>query len=343
MSSVRLGGVYPLPSIDPEKGAAMLSKQMPDGSAGEDSFETISHDQIWKTLIPQFLEDFFQLIQPEIAAELDLSTVEWLDKEAFLDFPKGARAEVDLLGRARNRDNEERFFLLHHEFEGDFRSNMDSRVDRYIMYLRLTHKEPVVSFVLFLKGGPKGLKIRSVVDRIGSIEIYRSSYFAFGFGDQLAEEWLERPEPLAAAFAALMRSQIWDAAEKKLQCLQAIARTSLDEARRLALVDVVETYVELTPEEAERYSAELARESNQEICEMGMSWSQKLRAEGRLEGRVEGEALGLRSAILMLWENKFGPLASAVRQQLEKMTDRSRLYDVLKQVSEARSAEEIRL
>ena len=321
----------------------MLSKQMPDGSTGEGSFETISHDQIWKTLIPQFLEDFFQLIHPEIAAELDLASVEWLDKEVFLDFPKGARAEADLLGRAQTWDNEKRFFLLHHEFEGEFRSGMDSRVDRYIMYLRLTHNEPVVSFVLFLKGGPKGLEIRSVVDRIGSVEIYRSSYFAFGFRGQLAEEWLDRPEPLAAAFAALMRSKVWDAAEKKIHCLRAIARTSLNEARRLALVDVVETYVELTSEEAEWFSVELTRESNQEICEMGMSWSQKLRAEGRVEGRVEGEALGIRATILMLWENKFGPLATEVRKQLEEMTDRSRLYELAKQVSEARSAEEIRL
>jgi hypothetical protein len=313
----------------------MQSTQPPDGSLGEDPPETISHDQIWKTLIVHFVEDFFQMTHPELAADLDLDSIEWLDKESYLDFPKGAKVEADLLGRARTRDDESRFFLLHHEFEGDFRTRTDVRVDRYIMHLRIKHDLPVLSVVLFLRGGPKGLEIRRVVDRIGSMEVYRSSYCAFGFKGLLAEEWVDRPEPLAAAFASLMRSKVWDAVEKKIQCLRAIARASLDEARRLALVDVVETYVELEPEEAERYAVELDREGNQEICTMKMSWSQKLRAEG--------EAYGIRSAILLMWEDKFGPLAAAVRQRIEEMTDLSRLYEVLKQVSAARSTEEIRL
>jgi hypothetical protein len=128
-----------------------------------------------------------------------------------------------------------------------------------------------------------------------------------------------------------------------IQCLRAIARASLDEARRLALVDVVETYVELKPEEAKRYAAELERESNQEVCEMEMSWSQKLRAEGRREGEARGQVKGVRSAIGLLWENKFGPLAEANRHQLEKTSELSRLYEILEQVSEAQSVEEIHL
>ena len=313
----------------------MNSRQASGGSFGTGQSKTISHDQIWKTLIVHFLEDFFQLVHPKLATELDLNSVEWLDKESFLDFPKGQQSEADLLGKARTRDDEGRILLLHHEIEGTFRESIDKRVDRYIMYLRLKQDLPVLSIVLFLKGGPKGLTIRSVVDRVGDLEVYRTSYYAFGLRGLLAEEWVDRPEPLAVAFAALMRSRLWDPVEKKVRCLKAIARTSLDEARRLALVDVVETYVELKPEEAERYTVELTQEGNQEICAMKMSWSQRLRAEG--------ETRGIRTAILALWEDKFGPLAVAVRQQLEEMTDFSRLYEVLKQVSEAKSAEEIRL
>jgi hypothetical protein len=317
----------------------MYSTKTPGGSSPGGPPESISHDQIWKTLLVHFVQDFFQLVSPDLAASLDLSSIEWLDKESFLDFPKGERVEADLVGKACTRDDEGRIILLHHEFEGDFRTSTDVRVDRYIMHLRLKHNRPVLSVVLFLRGGPKGLEIRSVVDRIGPLEIYRSSYCAFGFAGQLAEEWVDRPEPLAAAFAALMRSRIWDPVEQKIRCLRAIARAPVDEARRLALADVVETYVELKSEEAERYAAELNREGNQEICAMEMSWSQRLRAEGEARGKV----LGVRAAILLLWENKFGALAEAIRQRIEEMTDLSHLYGILEQVSEARSAEEIRL
>jgi hypothetical protein len=70
-----------------------------------------------------------------------------------------------------------------------------------------------------------------------------------------------------------------------------------------------------------------------------MSWSQKLRAEGE----ARGEARGVRTAILLLWENKFGALAEAIRQKLEGMAEPSRLYEILEQVSEARTADEIRI
>jgi hypothetical protein len=317
----------------------MHSRQPPGEPSGEGPPETTSHDQIWKTLIVHFTDDFFQLICPKLAAFIDLGSVEWLDKESFHDFPKGEKVEADLLGQARTRDDQDRILSLHHEFEGTFRSSIDARVDRYIMHLRLKHNRPVLSVVLFLKGGPKGLDIRSVVEHIGPFEVYRSSYCAFGLAGLLAEEWVDRPEPLAAAFAALMRSEVWGPVEKKIRCLRAIARASLDEARRLALADVVETYVELTPEEAKQYAAELTREGNQEICIMEMSWSQRLRAEGR----AEGEAKGVRTSIRLLWENKFGALAEAIRQKLEEVADLSRLYEILEQVSEAGSVEEVRL
>ena len=309
--------------------------------------ESISHDQIWKTLLVHFVQDFFQLIHPKLAASLDLSNVAWLDKESFLDFPKGKHVEADLLGKAKTRDGEDRILLLHHEFEATFRTTTDARINRYILYLRLKHDLPVLSVVLFLKGGPKGLQIRSVVDRIGDLEVYRASYCAFGFKGLLAEEWLKRPEPLAAAFASLMRSKVWDPVEKKFQCLRAITQAKVNEACRIALADVVKTYVELTPEEAERFAAELTQERNQEIREMEMSWSQKLRAEGEaiglVRGRDEGRAQGVRSAIVLLWENKFGSLSDVTRERLEEIQNLPSLYEILEQVSTAEGTEEIPL
>ena len=313
----------------------MASKQSQGRDFVADSREIISHDQIWKTLLIYFLEDFFQLIYPELAADLCLDKVEWVDKEAFLDFPKGAHVEADLLGKTLTREGERRVLLLHHEFEGEFRRNIDIRVDRYLMHLRLKYNLTVLSVVLFLRGGPTGREIRGISDRVGPLEVHRSSYCAFGFTGLLAEEWVDRPEPLAAAFASLMRSEVWDPVEKKIRCLRAIARASVDEARRMALADVVETYVELKPEEAQRYAVELSRQSNQEIRKMKMSWSQGLRAEGKIQG--------VRSAIYRLWETKFGPLTETIHQRLEEMTDLSSLYEVLERVAEARSAEEIRI
>ena len=68
---------------------------------------------------------------------------------------------------------------------------------------------------------------------------------------------------------------------------------------------------------------------------MKMSWSQGLRAEGKIKG--------VRSAIYRLWETKSGLLTETIHQRLEEMTDLSSLYEILERVAEARFAEEIRI
>ena len=50
------------------------------------------HDQRFKTLLREFLPEFFELFFPEWAARFDFSSTEWLEQEAFLDPPGGESA-----------------------------------------------------------------------------------------------------------------------------------------------------------------------------------------------------------------------------------------------------------
>ena len=60
------------------------------------------HDQRWKTLLREFLDEFFRRFFPEWAELLDFSQVEWLDKEVFPDPPEGRRRALDLPVRLRS-------------------------------------------------------------------------------------------------------------------------------------------------------------------------------------------------------------------------------------------------
>jgi hypothetical protein len=73
----------------------------------------VPEDPIFKTLLREFLPDFLHLFFPEIAQRLDLSTVEFLDREEFTDLLAGGRREVDVLSRVKTLTGEPELILVH--------------------------------------------------------------------------------------------------------------------------------------------------------------------------------------------------------------------------------------
>lgn len=200
-----------------------------------------------------------------------------------------------------------------------------------------------MSIVLYLTGGPDGTTRQSLEKTLWGEETDRFWYYAFGLEKCLAEEWVGRPQPLAAALAALMRSQTWSRVEQKLHCLRAIARADVDEERLFLLVNLVETYLNLTGPEAQRYAELVALEDNEEVREMELTWAGKIQKEyyelGLRQGRVQGHDQSLEQAELqgarqlalgLLWK-RFGSLPAVTVQKVESMeaTELRRLRDRL--------------
>ncbi len=212
------------------------------------------------------------------------------------------------------------------------------------MHLKLKHDLPVVSIVVFLTGGKPGVHRRDVVEALGPLEINRFTYLAFGLSGSLAEDYVDRPQPVAAALAALMRSKVWDKVEQKLRCLRAISRSRLNDAESFLLGNVVETYLRLTPDEEERYRAEMQRSSNKEVQNMVITWKDALaarEAEGLEKGLEQGIHQGEASVLRRQLRRRFEDLPSWIDQRLERASqqelanwadrvlDAKRLEDVL--------------
>ncbi len=130
---------------------------------------------------------------------LDLSALKFIRGETFTDEPQGKRSEPDLLAEARSSIGERKPILIHLESEREYGSAMDRRVWRYYMHLEIKYALPVVSIVVFLTGGKAGKYWCEVVETVGSFEVSRFSYLAFGLSGCLAEDYVDRPQPLAAA------------------------------------------------------------------------------------------------------------------------------------------------
>lgn len=323
----------------------------PDHTPAAEADETTSADKLFRTAFELFLRNLVELVRPEVAARLDLDHARILSPKLFADFRKQGLREPDLVAEAETVEGESQLVVVHVDIEGAFRQVMDERMLEYGLHLVLKTKKPVVSIAVFLTGGPKGIEVRKVkVEAAGWISL-RFFYLAFGLSGSLAEDYVDRPQPLAAALAALMRSKVWDRVEQKLRCLTAISRAEgLDLSRQYVLKRVVDNYLELSENESERFSAELKRDVNKEVRDMVITWEEALEereakgeARGEARGKAEGRLEATRKAIVLLVQRFHGEVPPDFEEKLRAIDDLDRLYRILERVVDAPSIAELDL
>lgn len=304
------------------------------------------HDQLFKRLLKLFFPDLLGITVPEIARGLDLGRVRFLEQESFSDVPIGERVLFDILAEVPILGHEAEIepVLILTEVDGDFRQRAEEKYWRYYAHLRLNYHQPVLVVVLWLHGGQPGVSLHHVIDRVLGQEVNRMTYVGFGLSGTPAEDFLSRPEPIAWALAALMHFKTRDRTEHKLSCLRPIAHAQLDEIQRFVLLNIVETYIELNDEEAERFAARLASQTvDAEVKVMAQTWSEKMKAEGYERGIEQGRAQGLRQLVQHLLERRFGPLSGAVVERLAAIRDPNVLDELGQRLLDARSLEELGL
>ncbi len=300
---------------------------------------TTQHDKIFKQLLRVFLEDFLRLVAPQALERLDLSSPELLDKELFAGGPHGRRRELDLLARVSTWDG--RPHLIHVEIEARASPAMAERLWRYRSQIQARYDTRVLTIAFYLKRGRPGINLETWESSLGP-DFPEPRYVSFGLAGCRAAEYLDRPEPLAWALAALMDPGPWSRAELKMACLRRIAGLK-GRVDPFLLVDCVENYLQLNPQEIAEFEALRSRKENQEVRVMAMTWSETQRAMGREEGRQEGMEQGAHQVLLHLLGKRFGPLPEKVRRQVETINSLDRLTELAERVLSAHSLEEMGL
>jgi hypothetical protein len=309
------------------------------------------HDKIYKQLLRVFLEDFLRLVAPQALERLDLSSPELLDKELFAGGPHGRRRELDMLVRVRILDG--RPHLIHVEIEARASEGMKDRLWRYGNQIQARYDTPVLTIVVYLKRGRPGVNLESWESRLGP-DFPAPRYVSFGLAGCPAVEYLDRPEPLAWALAALMDPGSLSRAELKMACLRRIAglKGRIDP---FLLVDCVENYLQLEPREVAEFEVLRSRKENQEVRAVAMTWSETQQAKGWEKGRREGMQEGVekgrragveegtRQVLLQQLGKRFGPLPEAVRRRIEAIDSLDLLTRLAERLLSAHSLEEMGL
>jgi hypothetical protein len=294
------------------------------------------HDSLFKRLLRAFFPDLLQLALPGMAGQFDIQGAVFLDKELFTE--TGRRREADLLARVPLLASGPESLLVHVEIEARARSRIVGRLRQYRRRIEAVYDSDVVSIVVTLRGGEPGLQVRPLPG-VTTGPGLESQYVALGLSGCDAAAYLQRPEPLAWALAALMSPGKLGRAELKAACLRRIADARIPEDGRILLVDCVATYLELTPEEISEYATSDIGGGNRTMRLAEMSWGDRLRAEGERQGME----LGARKVLLRLLSQRFGRLPLAVRRRVEEIDSVDRLIRLAERVLTARSLEDLGL
>jgi hypothetical protein len=262
------------------------------------------HDQRFKTLLKEFLPEFFDLFFPEFGRFFDFSKTEWLDKEVFSDPPEGERREVDLVAKLGLVEQiavppgiraDAMLALIHIEVEsGESAIPVAARMPWYFLNLLRTHRLPVLPIVVFLKVGHEGLGERTYEASFGPLAVLTFRYLSVGLPALDGVEYLKRGNDLGVALSALMRIPEERRARQRAEALKRIALSRQNELRRFFLAECVETYLELTAEQQQQeYRQLLASEEFEEANQMATTSYEKGVVEGRQKGLLEGREKGL--------------------------------------------------
>jgi len=295
------------------------------------------HDPLFKRLLRVFFADFLRLVAPTVAERLDLSAPVFLDKEFPSPGPPEQGRIVDLLARVPLRADRSKALLVHVEIEAQARKSMGKRLRNYHRLIQTSHHEQILSIALYLRGGKRGVREEVLEEDLVGPGLSAFRFLAFGLEKCSAREYLARPEPLAWALASIMDPRPWGRARLKLGCLQRIHEAPLKEAEHIELVKCIETYLQLTPQEAEEFAWLGTPERSVKTMNLLYieTWEDKM--------ILKGKGLGAQHVLLGLLEDRFGPVPDEVRVRIEKIRSVDRLTRLVQKAAKAKSLKSLRL
>jgi hypothetical protein len=200
----------------------------------------------------------------------------------------------------------------------------------YYVQLRRDSQLPVLPIGLFPRVGLDGIGWDAYEEHFWEHRLLRFEYAYVGLPGLEAEPYATGEHLLGVALSALMRVPPERRAELHAEALKRIARSGENDWRRFLLAECVEAYGSLDEAQRQRLQALLTSEQYQEVRPLMITTYER----GKIEGRRE-------TALLQL-EAKFGPLAPAVRQQVEALAP-EQLHQLVLDLVKAQSLQELHL
>jgi predicted transposase YdaD len=266
----------------------------------------INHDRNFKNLISTFFIEFLELFLPELAQKIDPQSVKFLKQQYFTDLTEGEEKIIDLLAEVRIA-GDDATFLIHIEPQSTNRANFAKRMFLYFAVLHQQQDQPIYPIAVFSYDQPAKVAESCYKVEIADLKVLEFNFTAIQLNRLDWRDYLNRPNPVAAALMAKMRIDPTDRPKVKAQCLRLMVTLKLDPARSRLIAQFVDDYLRLDETEEQTFQVELDRleaSEKEAIMQATTSWEEKGIEQG-IEKATQAIALN------MLKDNL--PLAQIVR------------------------------
>jgi hypothetical protein len=212
----------------------------------------------------------------------------------------------------------------------------------YFALFHQEHKLPVYPIAVLSFDSPKkehkGVYTVTFPDR----EVLKFSYRVVQLNRFDWKDYLKTDNPLAAAMMMKMGIAARDRVRVKVECVRKILGLKLDPNKSYLLLNFVETYSKLTPEQEKEFETKLQHLNlslKEEFMEVINPWVEKGIKQGRIDGELlglqKGESIGLQKGeliglqkgklegeqkvILKLLQKRFGSVPAEVEDSIKKL------------------------
>jgi hypothetical protein len=245
------------------------------------------HDPFLKRLYRAGTRDALTLFLPHLAARIDWSQWEWLDKEVPILGRRRRSVVADLVGLTRDVEGRYLKVLVHPELQMRPDAEMDWRALESNAGLLLREGNPrtrVLTVVFYHCPGVGGIRRHRVdLDFYEEPSLLGLTYWSVGLGDLEAEAYAELQNPMGWALASWMRQERETRVELRLRLVEKILRLVRSEEYQELLLDTVQSYYRLSRTEQQTEERLVRSGRYGEVDEMEQTWLGRIKAKERRE------------------------------------------------------------
>ncbi len=292
--------------------------------------DRIDHDALTKSLLKMFFLPFIEHFMPNVFAELDPTSVEFVDKELIRGGKVKQRRIADLVARASVL-GQPSTFLIHIEHQSSPDPDLPVRMYDYHCRLWLPKHETVYPVALLTYDKPTTLAADQL-DLTGAGK--RVVQFEYQTIQLNTLDWrmvlTQKLNPALTALMSKMRISPEDRPVAAAETLRMVSQQRLTDDEALEILGFSEVSLALTEEEerqSEQYLQALPAGEGEEAMIVKPKWYTEAyekgqhegKQEGRQEGRQEGERAGQVRMICGRLRRKFQSIAPNTLETLNRL------------------------
>jgi hypothetical protein len=278
----------------------------------------VNHDALFKKLLkrPAIFKGFFNAFLPDVAAFVDFSSLEYVDKEGVtLD---GRKRTGDLLVKTRFR-GESAAFLIHLEHQAQPDSDLARRMLEYWLMDWRNYDLPVYPIAVLNHQRPAPNSACPLEINFPNKRILEFDFDVIDLFRMNAESYVQMQNPAALALASRMQRKSKERVGLTLDFFLNLAKTPINKKDKAFIAGFFSGYQPLNPGEALQLEMERDKVEPDTAREAVMNLTNPFIELGKQRGLEQGRYQGEADLVMKQLSRRLGTLSSAQEKAIRKL------------------------